>query len=523
MDPLLIFIKDECLELWSIDSNGRVLPVNYQSSNKIPLFFLLNGDQIQMDEFAKNQFLSNTQGAFGDFWKNIGKKSITYDRFQKNYSFDTLLPYALKENILPSIIKSHFHSPNFSEFISQKRIFFLYDTFIEEEKREVINKGLLEIVGFSPDNLFFLDFWELFRQKINNPQDVILFLSAALGNIYIHLVGNKYPYHVSKKVIEGKGRDPRVDTILDFVAEKAIARGSSMSSSDIKKVLVNEAPLILGQLKNGLVQHTIKNKNLDINQLRLDFHSSEVEGRLNNIQSLNYIQNEFEDFRRNNNAEHLSIYLNGEVINQAVFTDFFKSTYSRVFLEEHNSQNIFLDIALKKCILLCKTQPTSWSDTTEVLTQRTATPPPAAAPPPRPASPPPAAAPPPRPASPPPAAAPPPRPASPPPAAAPPPRPASPPPAAAPPPRPASPPPAAAPPPRPVSPPPPIVPPPPTAAPPPRPTAPPPRPAAAPRPAAPLPRPAAPPPPPSSVPPPKSATPPKPPPPPPPPPPPKKK
>jgi hypothetical protein len=251
MDPLLIYFKEDYIELWSIDSNDRLLPVNFQSSNKIPLYFLLNGDQIQMDGFARSQYLEHTSGifTFGDFWKNIGSNLITYSRFEKSYSYDTLLPFALKESILPSIIKSHFHSPNFSEFISQKRTFFLFDSFVDEDKREAINKGLLEIVGFSPENLIFLDYWEILRRKLNDPQDVMLFLNASLGNIYIHLIGNKHPYHISKKIIEGKGRDPRVDTILDFIAEKAKSRGSNLSISEIKMILVNDAPIVLNLLK----------------------------------------------------------------------------------------------------------------------------------------------------------------------------------------------------------------------------------------------------------------------------------
>jgi len=238
MDPLIIYIREDYVELLSIDNNGRILPVNYQSSNKVPLYFILNGDQIEMDDNAKQQYLNSTNDSFGDFWKNTGNKSLIYYRFQKYFTFDTLLPYAMKESVLPDVIKSHFHSSNFSQFIQQKRTFLLFDSFVEEEQREIITKGFLEIIGFAPNHLTILDFWELFRSFHKTSEDAILFVNASLGNIYIHLIASKYPFHVSKKVILGKGRDPRVDTILDFVIEKAIARGSRLEVLLLKQVKV---------------------------------------------------------------------------------------------------------------------------------------------------------------------------------------------------------------------------------------------------------------------------------------------
>lgn len=349
MDPLLIYIREYHLELLSIDSNRRVVPVYFQSSNKVPLYFILNGDQIQMDDNAKQQYLNSTNHSFGEFWKNTGNKSLTYTRFQKSFSFDTLLPYAMKETVLPEVIKSYFHSNNFSEFIQQKRTFLLFDSFVEEDQREIITKGFLEIIGFAPNNLTILDFWELFRSFQKTNEDAILFVNASLGNIYIHLIASKYPFHVSKKVIVGKGRDPRVDTILDFVIEKAIARGSGIAVSDLKNIIASEASIILNKLPNGFVQHTIRNNKLDVNPLRLDFNAQEVESRLSNKQSINFIQNEFEEFMRNNNASQLCIYLNGSVITQPVFSEFFKSTYNKVKVDNLDTSKQFLEDVLGKC------------------------------------------------------------------------------------------------------------------------------------------------------------------------------
>jgi hypothetical protein len=348
MDPLLLYFREEWLELWSIDKNGRLIPVQFQSTNRVPLYFLLSGDQILMDNYAEESFYKNVQGSFGDFWKNTGTKKLSFNRFGSIHSFDSLLPYALKETVLPAVLKSQFHNANFSEFLQQKSTFILYDSFVDEKSREVINRGFFEIIGYAPNSINFLDFWEVFIAANKIIGNSFLLVNAALGNIYIHLIGNAQPFHISKKIIEGKGRDPRIDAILDFIAEFAIAQGSQLSPSDIKKELIREAEIVLGLLKNNRIRHTINNYNIGIYPLELNFHKSAIEEKLNSNYVLNFVRAEFDSFRKNNNADYLSTYLYDEVINQQIFTDFFKSTYSQVINESESAQSFLLETALKK-------------------------------------------------------------------------------------------------------------------------------------------------------------------------------
>ena len=344
MNQLLLYFTEEYLELWSVDRNGRLVPVNYQSGNKIPLHFFVNGDKISMDDNARESYKKKVEGSFGHFWKNTGSSTLTYKRFGAVHRFDSILHYALKETVLPSVLKSHFQNKNLSEFIREKRTFVLYDPFVDEVQREIINKGFFEVGGFAPDAVTILDFWDLHRTAANIEHDAYLFLHAALGNIYIHHIGKNLPFHISKKVIEGKGRDPRVDAILDYIAEIAVAKGSPSSRLEIKNEVAEEGPIVLNMLDKGLIIHTIKNENIGINPLKLNFHRSEIESKLNNRQSLNIVQNEFDNYRRKNNAEDLPIYLYGEVINQPDFVEFFNSTYSRVTTE---SPNLTKDLLLQ--------------------------------------------------------------------------------------------------------------------------------------------------------------------------------
>jgi hypothetical protein len=175
-----------------------------------------------MDSYAKEAYYKNEVGAFGDFWTNTGAKKKEYQRFGIQHSFDTLLPYALKESIFPAVLRSIYPSLNFADFLQSNLLFVLYDSFIDVELREVINNGFFETIGFSPGSISIVDFWEIFNTNVHVNSESIVAVNASLGNIYLHVVGRTHPYHLSKKIIEGKGRDPRLDTVLDFIAESNV-------------------------------------------------------------------------------------------------------------------------------------------------------------------------------------------------------------------------------------------------------------------------------------------------------------
>lgn len=337
MNPLLIYFKEDCIELWSLDNNGRLLPVLYHSSNKLPLYFLISGDEILMDDFSKQSYFNGSTNSFGDFWKNLGNESLNYERFLAKNSFASLLPYVFKESILPSIAKSHFHS-NLPTILNQSNVGILFDSFVDDDHKEIILNLFFQIVGFDPNSLLSIDFFDCFRdliikKNLINQTDSFLLTNISDGNFYFHLIGRNCPSHLGRKVLEGKGQDPVLDIVLDFLVEIARAKGSIINTIELKKELKNDAIAILGKISGGLVLHTIKNPNIDVSPLKISFHKNDIEGRINNRQSLNFIQHELDSFIRQNNAEQLPIFLSGNVINEIVFREFFTSIYSKVNFE----------------------------------------------------------------------------------------------------------------------------------------------------------------------------------------------
>jgi hypothetical protein len=168
MNQLLIYFKKDCLELWSLDNNGRVLPVMFNSSNQLPLYFLLCGDEIVMNNYAKEQYLNGAALSFGDFWKNINNDSISYKRLSTLNSFATLLPYVLKESILPSIAQSHFNT-TLSSFINAPKTLVSFDSFVEDNHKEIILKLFIEVIGFDSNSIITLDFFYCYRDIMPAP------------------------------------------------------------------------------------------------------------------------------------------------------------------------------------------------------------------------------------------------------------------------------------------------------------------------------------------------------------------
>ncbi len=345
--PLLIYFKEYTVEFWTIDQSRRLVPINCGLDNRAPLYFLVSGDQISMDQNAKMQFDSNLENAFGDYWINILNPQLKYNRFNASHPFSSLLSYAIKENILPDIIRNNYSGFTQESFLNTCKTIIVYDSFIDEQHRHRVNKDLIEVIGFNPSTLVTFDYWELYRAYYEkngsiNSKESFLSINSALGDLKINLVAQNPTLTINKKTLIGRGNDPRLDTILEYVAEIAVRKGSLLPVNEIKKKIASDGPAILSLLNEGWVYYKIKNYDIGVYPLILDFHKDAVANRLNNRASLNFIQGEFDNFRNANQATGHKIFLNGEIINQDIFIDFFKTTYSSILTEGNDFSGNFL-------------------------------------------------------------------------------------------------------------------------------------------------------------------------------------
>ena len=189
--PLLIYFKEHTVEFWSIDQNRRLIPLNFGNSNIAPLNFFISGDVIYMDQNALNQFDSDADNSFGNYWINILNPTLKYSRFNTSHTFSSLLSYAIKENFLPDIIRYNYNNLTLEAFLNTCQTVILYDSFIDEQTRNRVNKELIEIIGFNPSILVSHDYWELYRAYHEkkghlSPQESLLCINTALGDLKIN-------------------------------------------------------------------------------------------------------------------------------------------------------------------------------------------------------------------------------------------------------------------------------------------------------------------------------------------------
>jgi uncharacterized membrane protein len=352
MNSLLLYFKEDCIELWSIDKNDRLIPVTYISSNQLPLYFLIDGDKILMEDYAKEQYSKGISNSFGNFWRDIDNDSLTYERYSAKKSFSTLLPYALKESILPKIAKSHFQV-TLKELLTGTKTILLYDSFVPERHKEIILNLFYDIVGFDRNSIISIDFFEYFRDfQINkrnlNQADSFIVSNISDGDFYIHYIGNDSPFHKAMKVLEGKGHDPSLDVVLNILAENVRQKGGMQNESVVKRELISDAKAILSKIPNGYVIHKIENNKIDVDSFEINIHRKDIEDRVNNRQSLNIIQNELEVFRKQYSLGHIPMFLSGLKVNQSSFRDFFRFEYKGgVNYEDENFNKDFI----KHCII----------------------------------------------------------------------------------------------------------------------------------------------------------------------------
>jgi hypothetical protein len=351
LNELLIFFREEGIEFWSKDSNDRLVEVKIGDSNYLPLYFFLDHDDLSIGKYAKEQFENKTSGAYGNYWNSALVEGYKIERFNNRYLFRDFLFFSFKENVFKEIVRKYYDKQTLDGFLKCGKILLLFDSFLNEEIRSMVTKGFLEIIGISANRISNIEYWNVFSELQIEKGNLIkeegyIEISEAFLDLFFNLISKSPPTLLNKKVLPGRGNDPLLDSVLEYIAEKAITRGSLLTMDEIKKELSKDGQIILGKLKDGFVEHKIRLS--DISAFSLNFHSDAILSRLNNKSSLNYIQNEFDDFRNQNRNGKIKIFLNGKTINSPSFKDFFTSTYSNVVVQ---SENFEQDLILKAFLL----------------------------------------------------------------------------------------------------------------------------------------------------------------------------
>ena len=295
MGQYLLHFFEDYFEFWTVDSNNKVQPIKYMESNRIPLYFMVGGYDIEIGNFAKEQYLNGNSATYGSFWSDTchstEKIMVGSDMVQKS----DLLAKSILSKVFPHVA----NGSTLEQFIQQNEFFFLAEPFVDNKEVSKLVATFSKQIG-NERKIIALNYWPLASTTIkqSNPNisnDLVLLGSY---NSDLHLFNLNLSKQDSQKqsFLPGKGTDPRLNAVLDFCITKIIQKGSLLSDKEIRPFIVEDARAILEKLSSGYVEHEIRNPRVGVASIYFQFHRSTLDSRLENPTDLMYIKSELSSF-----------------------------------------------------------------------------------------------------------------------------------------------------------------------------------------------------------------------------------
>jgi hypothetical protein len=317
------------------ESAWEILRVN--ASEKVPLYFYVNGSDIRNDDFAKDRFISKSEdkNTFGNFYKIILDGEKTFRRFEIEYECITLLQDSLEH------LKSAY-AERIVSFIPElsgiqeipANICFVPGVSVEAQNKII---GYFEERGFAVQNTagYFESFLKILQRKGLIPQKLNLsIVDTYFGDMLFHYI--EYDAGVKKYACEtlvGKGVDHRIGNLAKLIVEKAARRTSSRLLDDRNRNLFDEEVKRFHQTAAGQINNFEYNQ-LDIKVELSDFSTARViidqrELEKMSSESFQFIKYKYESFisKHSNLARTEKILLNGSVLAADAFIRFFESSF----------------------------------------------------------------------------------------------------------------------------------------------------------------------------------------------------
>ena len=312
MNSILFFFRYDHFEIWSIDSNKRLVKINYQESNVVPLYFLISGSDISIGSFPKGQYLNGIGGTYGIFWKEVAFSNETIIRGVSTIEKNQLFGTTLIEQILPEICRNYFSNISLEDLLKSKILIFASEPFCDQEKFKKFVRNIIEIIPVT-SNIKVLDFWKsldlMYPNGNNGVQSKSIFaIGSYNSDLYIFNVNRQLAKIQDSHILLGKGVDPRLKAISDFCIEKILQRGSLVSQDELRTLIEPDTQIILNLLSKGLIEHPFKNPRIGV-RFTLTIHKSMLESRIENPTDLLFIKDEVKSFYTRNNLEGSKIFI----------------------------------------------------------------------------------------------------------------------------------------------------------------------------------------------------------------------
>ena len=333
MSEILIYFREDTVELWSLDQSSRLLKIKDESgSNIIPLYFDVSDTDIKFGAFAEKSFKEGRRNTFGNYWGDVINSKDSFNYYGTSVPVSEALSLYLKR-----VIESKSSS-----------LLFIFEPSIDTNHRkkilESMKKNIPGVECFSFD--FYLVF-SGFLKSLNRIESLgdYIDLRSHFGDLYLNYI--KSEGLEDQKILKEKGVDPRLEAIYNYVIPELQDSGCFASKEEIRNVIKEDAKAILNKLPNGLVDHQFENPNLSIFWY-MSVHRSVFDEAMNHANSSFHLEQQINTFLDKNSGQNLPKMLSTEPLNVDAFHG--PLGLSNLLLEEEDDSELFISFVLKNAI-----------------------------------------------------------------------------------------------------------------------------------------------------------------------------
>ena len=333
MSEILIYFREDTVELWSLDQSSRLLKIKDESgSNIIPLYFDVSDTDIKFGAFAEKSFKEGRRNTFGNYWGDVINSKDSFNYYGTSVPVSEALSLYLKR-----VIESKSSS-----------LLFIFEPSIDTNHRKKIlhsmKKNIPGVECFSFD--FYLVF-SGFLKSLNRIESLgdYIDLRSHFGDLYLNYI--KSEGLDDQKILKEKGVDPRLEAIYNYVIPELQDSGCRASNEEIRNAIKEDAQAILKKLPNGLVDHQFENPNLSIFWY-MSVHRSVFDEAMNHANSSFHLEQQVNTFLDKNSGHNLPKMLSTEPLNVDAFHG--PLGLSDLLLEEEDDSERFISFVLKNAI-----------------------------------------------------------------------------------------------------------------------------------------------------------------------------
>lgn len=223
---VLVKISKREVSFWYQSDGSPYAPLIVKESNKVPLYFYVNGNDFIFGTSAKDRFYSNDPNAYGNYFEIVKDPSKHFAIYGNKKPVKQLLYYGLEQYLSHFINTVLYKGDSIESYRQHFPLRFIFENDLEEKEKALV-VSLFSEAGY--DNVESIDFnallFDVLEQKnIISNKNAILLLNGIDNTLFLELYENKQSNPVGLSKLEGQGADPRVKVLSEMIIEYVCAQ-----------------------------------------------------------------------------------------------------------------------------------------------------------------------------------------------------------------------------------------------------------------------------------------------------------